>query len=599
LDAETNGVKWAEGARPVGWAVRAGGVSHYLPFGHRGGGNLSEETVKEWARRELRGKQIINHSTKFDMLMARAWGVDLEAQGCTFRDVAHSAALLDDHRKDFGLDALGRDYLGLGKLDAGPKKDLAELPAWDVSEYAKRDVDLVDQLYATLAPELSAQQLDVVQQLEDDVLPAVVEMEWNGMPLDVYLCDAWERESKRLLEKMRWEVAKRLGFSPNPDSPKDMVKVFHHFRIGVLFTANGTPSFTKDIMKAAAAQDDSGTIQLLYEIGKLVDLRSKYLEKYLREHVNGIIHGNLWQLMTDDGGTVSGRFSMSNPNLQQVMGIDKHLREYGFIPARLVQFLGYTWDQFKFKVIKGEKVPYAWYVKELFRNPDGALWLAADAKQIEYRIFGHYSESENIIGRYRADPETDFHNIVQAMILPVRPDINRTETKTANFLKIFGGGNGALARNLNIDDALAAEINAAYDEAFPEAKALLQRVMGVAESRGWVKTILGRRCRFPLVKVQGRGGNTWRERERTHKGLNGVVQGSAADVNKRIIVEVHRARKHLEVTPRVTVHDEWSGGLHNPAKESTVRDLLNTQYIPFKIPILWDVKTGRTWGDCK
>jgi DNA polymerase I-like protein with 3'-5' exonuclease and polymerase domains len=123
--------------------------------------------------------------------------------------------------------------------------------------------------------------------------------------------------------------------------------------------------------------------------------------------------------------------------------------------------------------------------------------------------------------------------------------------------------------------------------------------MGVAESRGWVKTILGRRCRFPLVKVQGRGGNTWRERERTHKGLNGVVQGSAADVNKRIIVEVHRARKHLEVTPRVTVHDEWSGGLHNPAKESTVRDLLNTQYIPFKIPILWDVKTGRTWGDCK
>src|SRR5689334_11828927 len=111
LDGEFTGLRWFAGDRPVGWAVGFGDQRVYLPFGHQGGGNLDEETVKRWMRRELRGKRIENHTTAIDLHFARAWGVDLAEQGNTFHDVSHSAALLDDTRFRVNLADLSREFL--------------------------------------------------------------------------------------------------------------------------------------------------------------------------------------------------------------------------------------------------------------------------------------------------------------------------------------------------------------------------------------------------------------------------------------------------------------------------------------------------------
>ena len=116
LDCETNGLRWWDGDLPIGIGIGTpDGIYRYLPWGHAGG-NLSEETVKRWAQRELRNKQIFNLNIKFDNHHLYRWGVDLEAQGCTISDVGHRAALLDDHRRHFDLEALSQDLLGKGKL---------------------------------------------------------------------------------------------------------------------------------------------------------------------------------------------------------------------------------------------------------------------------------------------------------------------------------------------------------------------------------------------------------------------------------------------------------------------------------------------------
>src|SRR4051812_41321378 len=180
LDAETDGLEWWNGSRPVGWAflLPESGRRGYLPFAHKGGGNLDEAIVKEWAHRELRGVHVENVNTKFDMHISRAWGVDLVAQDCTFGDVAHRAALLDDHRFRFNLEQLAQDFLGpdRGKVDLQlrDKGELHKLPAWEVASYAVEDVVLVNDLVNVTQPELTKQDLLRVLDLEQQVIPVVV-----------------------------------------------------------------------------------------------------------------------------------------------------------------------------------------------------------------------------------------------------------------------------------------------------------------------------------------------------------------------------------------------------------------------------------------
>jgi DNA polymerase-1 len=568
LDAETDGLQWFKGARPVGWAVTYGDGSRYLPFGHRGGGNLDEATVRRWAERELRGKHIVNLNTRFDAHMARAWGVDLEAQGCTFEDVAHSAALLDDHRRQFSLEALAQAELGIGKLDAGPKGEIVDLPAWDVAAYATRDTELVRDLRAAYAPRLAAEDLGRVQALENAVIPVVVEMEQNGMPLDLPTLEQWERWSARLLDDLRWQVTRATGFDVNPDSPTDMVRVFESCGLEIRRTVKGAPSFTKDVIRAV----NHPTVNLIYQVGKLVDLRNKYLVKYLRDQHNGILYPTLYQLMVDEGGTVSGRFSCAKPNLQQVMGADKHGKEYGFLTPLLA-------------ALTGEAREHAFLIKELFVPAEGQ-WLAADAKQIEFRLFAHYSGSARLIDAYRRDPLMNFHKMVGGMIQEVAPNVTHTETKVFNFTGVYGGGVGAAAGVLGVGVDEAQPVYDEYHRAYPEARQLLYKAKGVAETRGFVRSILGRRSRFP-------------NKERTHKALNAVVQPSAADINKLVMVEAYKQRKLLELTLRMTVHDELDADARNPSKLPLIEEVLNTQYVPTSVPILWEVGMGKNWAAAK
>jgi DNA polymerase-1 len=570
LDCETSGLHRFKD-RPVGLAVYAKGRACYLPFGHRaGGGQLDEDTVKRWARTELRGKRIVNLSTKQDIHWMESWGVPLRDMGCSFHDVAHSEALLDDHESTFTLDHLAQKRLGLRKLDVGlPAAAIADLPAAAVAAYAIRDVELVAGLLDVYAPLLAAEDLGRVSALEDAILPVCVEMERNGMPLDVERLNAWCDSSRTLLERLQWELYDQAGFMVNPDSYEHLVRLWR--QCGVPITKMTTPppgskvdprpSFTADVVQEAALKHPA--IDLLWRIGKLEDLRSKYLLKYQREHEDGVLYPTLHQLKVGDGGTVSGRMSCVRPNMQAVLAKSKHKRMY----AWLAQASG------------GE----SYFIKDLF-VPKRGRWLSADARQIEFRLFVHFSGSARLLARYAEDPLVDFHNIVQGFVEPKLPGVDRTRVKIFSFTSLYGGGEASLMGSLGLPPEEARELSDTYHTEFPEVKALAERARQTARTRGYVKSSIGRRSRFP------RG-------ERTHKALNAVIQSTAADHNKTALVALYNERKRLGLTMRLTTHDSFDGDCEG--QRESVAEVLNRAHIPCRVPILWETTEGERWGQCQ
>jgi DNA polymerase I len=567
LDCETTGLRWHKGDLPVGFSVkRPGEPSRYYPFAHRSGSaqNLDEGQCREWARRELRGKRISNTNTRFDVHMMREWGADLVEQGCEFHDVSHATALIDDWHRDFTLNGQAKAYLDEGRrklTGEDPRfriegKSIADYPPGMVAPYAERDTDLVAWLEEAQSPLLAEQDLNRIMALEDSVIPVVCEMERNGCPLDVELLDRWCAESQDELEETLWEVQRRTGLRVNPDSNDDLQKLFLCQRIPMTsFTDKGKPSFADSVMKRLAAENE--VVALVRHAGKLVDLRSKYLVKY-RDAVgsDGILRYALHQLMTGEGGTVSGRFASSSVNIQQVMAIEKQAREYGS-------------DRY--------------LVRRLFR-PGSGFWLSVDAAQVEYRLFAHYANSRKILDVFGADPYADYHQVVTDLLRPIRPDFDRKRVKNVNFAQIFGAGLEKTAMMLETDMSEAMEFMEIYHRMFPEVRVLMKRAMGLAERRGFVKTLLGRRARFPQAK-------------RLHSALNRAIQGTAADYNKMVIVEVFKARKQFGLTLRSTIHDEFNADMQDRGLLPDFQRFVDRQLMDVRVPILWACETGPNWGD--
>jgi DNA polymerase-1 len=601
LDFETTGLKWWKSDRPVGVAIRTPeGQAWYLPTAHRAGGNLDEQQVIAWAKSHsgLKGKRITNLNTRFEVHMAREWGVDLDELGCEVSDVGHYAALLDDHRRTFSLESISQDYLGEGKIDLDSSR-IANFHASKAEEYAKRDVELVHRLRDKMWPELDAQGLQRVRQLEDEVIYPVCEMERNGAPLDVELLKAWDKETEKALQQSFLKVHKETGLKVNPDRNADWEKLFNYFDIPITdFTETGRPSFPDSVLKLVK----NDTVQVVRFAGKLADLRSKYIQKYLNTiDEDGILRYGLHPLRSDEGGTITGRFSSSaikvnsekiGANIQQVPAVKKQIAEIG--------------DNYLIKELFG---PWCYGCRCFAKYcgcPVKPFFLSADAKQIEYRLFGHFANSPKINEMYARDPDTKFHDMIWEMIRPFKPDILYKEIKNLNFATIYGAGLAKIALMMEfITESQfnqlkrehqgrgiphthpwlqgALEIKRIYDREIPEVKPLLAKASDMAITRGWVKTIMGRRSRF----TNG---------QRAHKALNSIIQGSAADIMKRKLVEVYRTRKQTGVTMRMTVHDELVCDAPTLESARLVEAILNRQSFDLRIPILWDVKVGANWA---
>ncbi len=564
MDFETNGLDWWDEDLPIGVALQVpDGRSWYLPWGHRGGGNLDEAVMKRWFEREVRGKRINNANTRFDGHMSREWGINLEEQGNTLSDVMHWAALLDDHRREFNLNKLGMDYLGYGKKELDTS-NMEQYHAGDVQEYARWDVKLVADLKQKMWPLLDEQNLQEVRALEDRCIWPVMEMEKNLCYLDLHLLQEWIHDSEQERLRCLWRIHKETGMKVNPKSGDDIEHLFYKLGLGFRdLTPTGKPSFSDSFLKSI----DHPAIKLLRRAKLLSDLRSKYLVAYSKWMTpDGRLRYSLNQLRSDDGGTISGRFSSSKKNIQQVFNAKRQAKKYG--------------DD-------------SYTIRKLF-IPGKGKWLSADAMQIEYRILAHYADSPSILEEYRKNPRVSFHNIIHEIVSEF-VDIPYNNLKDLNFAKIYGAGIGKCAVMMGVPERIvdhtdpeygkdAATFVGIYDEKFPDAKRLLRGASRVAESRGYVFTILGRRARFKGKRM-------------LHSALNRIIQGGAGDIMKTKLCELHEARKETGFVMRSTVHDEVNGDSPDEKCTQMVEEILNRQSFDLKVPILWEVKTGKNWAE--
>jgi DNA polymerase I-like protein with 3'-5' exonuclease and polymerase domains len=594
LNFATTGLDWIRGARPVGVTVGTldGEMIRFLPFAFEGGGNNDEAVVKRWMQEQVRGKHITNANTRFELHMARVWGVDLEAQGNTFSDIHHTAALLDDHRKRFALDTLAKDYLPHEEMVARvDEKSHASYHAYDVAIRELFSVYLVGQLREVMYPQIEAQNLRRVHDLEDAVIPVVVEMEKNGSPLDLELLDRMETECRVRHGVLMLELAQEVGFN------------FEHTATGWqrLFACCGlapSDSYAEDIIGAI----DHPTIRKAHFAGQLASLNSKTFQAYKKQvGSDGVLHYDIHQLRGDDGGTVSGRFSIGY--VHQVPNHDNHHAVFGQGES---EACGGTCDFFP---------------RRLF-IPGSDNYLEADASQIEYRLFAHLADNAEVLQAYRENPKLSFHKKTWEMFKVHIPTMLYTEQKRFNFARQYGARTVKLGVMMGVISAKEGEeirkakrwndpklakvsnIEKIYKKVMPEGELLLDLSAHLAKAtcdnycrdddalhqqfahQGYVETILGRRSRFP-------------ENHKTYIGLNRRLQGSASDIMKQKLVELHRARADTGFLMRLTVHDSVLGDAQTPETVEKVEALLNEQSFDLRVPILWECGSGERWAGCK
>ena len=557
IDFETTGLDYRKD-KPVGVAIRTDdGRSSYLPWAHRRGPNLDENAARRWMTDELEGLDLENLNIKFEHQMARPWGVDFERMGCRLHEVQHPVALLDDNRKKFDLDTLGQELLGEGKVQLPvPPQDIAGSHASLIAPYAIRDVEVAHGVRATCLPKISEQGLGRVLNLEDDLIFCVAHMERNAAPIDVEKLELWRVQARVKQEEAQAALNDLAGRDCSVKSAPHLTDLFRKLSLEIPGrTEKGAPSFAADALELVTHPVGN----MIREIRSIADLRSKYLDKYSKVITSdGLLPYSLHQLrgVWDEGGaalgTVTGRFSSSNVNIQQVFKVSRQLERAGIA---------------------------SWIIRELFL-PGSGLFFSADMSQVEYRIFAHMSANRKLIEAY-SDPTCDFHAQVAELV-----GLNRRDAKDVNFMKLYGGGVGKMALMTGYPIDKCEDLVEQYDRKFPDARRLLKLAEKVARKRGFVRTMFGRRRRYSGPRA------------RYYSALNAAIQGTAADVLKLKMLALYPECERLGITLRMTVHDEFCGDIvDDPGALEALGTFLDESVIPMDVPIVWSTNTGINWRE--
>lgn len=604
-----------EGAHIVGMSVGTpDGGRWYFPMRHKIAPeqNLNPDHVLDWARDNIctEGQVKVGANLSYDV--DALWSENVPVTG-PFIDVQHAEALIDSNRFTYNLDALADTYLGESKV----KNELAEWieraygdganyrahiwasPACLVGPYAEGDVDLPLRIWSKQKLILEQQFMMGLFDLETELIPMMVQMRQSGVRVDIDYATRLDDElTQGILEtdaRLKALTGGRLVLDPDKDIPKDeLAAIFDAAGVAYPLTAGGKPSFVKEWLERV--NHPAG--ELVRHRRQLQKYRNTFVRSYiLDKHVNGRIYALFHQLKGDENGTVSGRFSSSLPNLQN-------------IPAR---------DEYW-----GPKL------RALFIPEDGEQWVRHDWSQIEYRFLAHYARGpsgEAVRNRYRTDPSTDFHEMTLDLVAPFAGwDIStpgmrkqwRKPVKNINFGLVYGMGVDTLIGYLGLSREQSEYIIQQYHNAVPFVRATYDVASSRATDRGFIQTVFGRRARFDFweprwgVNTVGHGlrydqaVEMWGPKIRrayTHKALNALLQGSAADLMKVAMRDIHKSGATKVVgVPKLTCHDEL-GHSANRSKQhveaiNEVKHIMEN-CMTLQVPIIAEQSWGNNWGECK
>ena len=592
IDLETRDIGLNTGIGP-GWAVNKGyvigvaiaveGWCGYFPLRHEGGGNLDEKVFVRQLKKilELPCDKIF-HNAIYDVGWLHQMG--LKVHGRIIDTMIAGPIVNENSPMRFSLDELGKKYVGEKKSQSAlydaakswgvnAKTEMWKLPPMYVGPYAEQDAALTLKLWDILKREIIRQDLLDVFKLETDLFPVLFEMKKKGVRVDV---DHAERTKKTLFTTEK-KILKKIHEATNIHvdiwTPTSVAKAFDAEGISYERTPkSGQPKFDKDFLSNHA----SPIARMVVEAREINKARTTFIDSILKHENGGRIFAEINQMKNEQGGTISGRLSMQNPNLQQ-------------IPAR-----------------NKEIGPM---IRRLFIPEEGQRWGCFDYSQQEPRLLVHYASITNLEGADQLvegynSGDIDFHQTVADMA-----GIERKQAKTINLGMMYGMGKAKLANELNLTEFEAEELFSKYHTNVPFVRQLTKNAQKRAGDIGFIRTIKGRKCRFdlweplefgagfPLPKEEAErkyGGFTRIKRGWTYKALNRLIQGSAADQTKQAMVTLHQEG----FLPLIQVHDELDLSFESPEEASKIREIME-HCIELKVPSVIDLEEGPSWGEAK
>ena len=561
VDAELCGLSFSYGA---GSAWYVGVRSRVAPM-------LDPLVTIETLRPVLEDPAIrkVGQNLKYDITVLAGAGIELRGE---LFDTMIAASLLNPERRGVGMDDLARDLLGITTTPISTiigkgksQRSMLDVPIEELTAYAAEDADVTWRLFERLEGEIEAAGSALAGLFRDVEMPLVrvlASMERAGVTIDVDLLRAYREQLVARIDDLRARIEDAAGCAFNLDSPKQLAEVlFTRLKLPVVKKTKTGFSTDAEVLETLAGSTQHPLPVLLLEYRELTKLLGTYVDPLptFVSQRTGRLHASFNQT-----GAATGRLSSSDPNIQN-------------IPIR---------------TDAGREIRRAFVARD-----ESHLLLAADYSQIELRFLAHFSEDEELVRAFREG--LDIHTYVASQIfetpLAEVQDDQRRVAKTVNFGIVYGQTAYGLARTLRIPPSDAQAFIEAYKARYVGLDRFLRACVEEAKTHGSVATILGRRR--PIPQVHSRNFNERALGERL--AINTVIQGSAADLIKLAMVNLHARleREAPETRMLIQVHDELV--LETPlADAERVKDLTLEEMagaMTLRVPLRVDAVLGSTW----
>jgi DNA polymerase I-like protein with 3'-5' exonuclease and polymerase domains len=562
----------------VGIAVAVKGWSGYYPIAHEGGGNMDRKKVLKWFQGVLNTPATkIFHNAMYDVCWLRA--LNLSINGLIV-DTMIASALVDENQMRYDLNNCAKRYTGKTKSETNlysaarewgvdAKAEMYKLPAMYVGEYAEMDAELTLELWQELKKEILHQDIQSIFDLETELFPCLVDMRFLGVRVDVEAAHQLKATLSSQEKECLLAVKKETGVDTQIWAARSIAQVFEKLRLPFDRTEKtNSPSFTKNFLQ----NHPHPLVKRIAQAREINKAHTTFIDTILKHNHKGRIHSEINQLRSDNGGTVTGRFSYSNPNLQQIPARNKDL---------------------------GPRI------RSLFVPEEGHRWGCFDYSQQEPRLVVHYAALQNLYGvdevleAYNKG-DADFHTIVADMA-----EIPRSQAKTINLGLFYGMGKNKLQAELGISKDKADDLFRQYHNKVPFVKKLMDNVMYRAQDSGRIRTLLGRLCRFHLWEPNQFGihkalphdqalmeHGPGIKRAYTYKALNKLIQGSAADMTKKAMIDLHKEG----IIPHIQIHDELDISVTDNADK--IKQIMESA-VDLEVPNKVDYESGPNWGQIK